>query len=344
MLTRLAWTLLALATLGRTALADDDNDDDDTAGPAREHQPSPRGVAELGGRSGGAEILAVDPVRGGGSHRGVAQSYLVAPHGGEVTGQMRFVLSDPLLGDQKLKFSDLALFTMTGRWSLFSRLEISGSATFLPKQPSYTGEKPWQSLGVGLRSPLGKRTAVALTGGGGHLLSHAGMWTRQAMTLELRKPIARGLTFDVTGGVGGITLTAPRSSSAFITEVAVSTSALFDIDGKWGSWIGLGYALPVSARGTDPTTSLAVDPQPRLDFRVGTVFSLEKKWDVFAEYAVVDRGDLGNPATRLPILDGGFDQHQVMFGVTRHIAPKKQKRSYDPNHDDDAYELRVGRK
>jgi hypothetical protein len=44
---------------------------------------------------------------------------------------------------------------------------------------------------------------------------------------------------------------------------------------------------------------------------------------------VIDRGDIANPATRLPILDGGFDQKQIMFGVTRHIdAPHR-------HHDDD---------
>ena len=32
--------------------------------------------------------------------------------------------------------------------------------------------------------------------------------------------------------------------------------------------------------------------------------------------AVIDRGDLGAPATVLPILDGGFDQKQLTLGVT----------------------------
>jgi hypothetical protein len=78
-----------------------------------------------------------------------------------------------------------------------------------------------------------------------------------------------------------------------------------------------------------------VDPQPRLDFHVGTVLSLDK-WDLFAEFAVVDRGDMVDPATRLPVLDGGFDQRQVMFGVTRHISGKRKQRDYD---DDDAMQL-----
>jgi hypothetical protein len=332
MQSKLLWTIAALATLGGPAFANNNNKED----------PPKRVVCVDSPKADMAETMVIGG-RGGGSHRGVAQDYLVAPHGGELTGQMRFVTSEPARGGGKLKFSDLALFTVGGRWSLVSKLGISGSATFLPKQPSFTDEKPWQSVGMSLRSPLGKRVALALSGGGGHLIDHAGMWTREAMTIEWRKPIADELTFDVTGSIGGVTLSAPRSNanagptSAFITEIAVSTSALFHIEGKWGAWAGIGYALPVSARGIDPTTDLRVDPQPRLDFRVGTVFSLERKWDLFAEYAIIDRGDMSDPSTRLPILDGGFDQHQIMMGVTRHIQDSSKRRR---DRDDDA--MRIG--
>jgi hypothetical protein len=134
------------------------------------------------------------------------------------------------------------------------------------------------------------------------------------------------VTFDVTAGLDGIGITAPKATSAFVTEVAVSGQALFrEPHGHWGAWIGLGYAVPVTASGTDPTTGIAIDPQPRLDFRIGTVISLNR-WDLFAEVAIVDRGDLSNPATRLPVMDGGFDQRQVIFGVTRHIEVKKHRR------------------
>jgi len=56
------------------------------------------------------------------------------------------------------------------------------------------------------------------------------------------------------------------------------------------------------------------------------------KWDLFAELAIVDRGDLSNPATRLPVIDGGFDQRQVLFGVTRHLESTKKR--YHPNYDE----------
>ena len=53
-----------------------------------------------------------------------------------------------------------------------------------------------------------------------------------------------------------------------------------------------------------------------LSFQTGEVVSLmQTNWSLFASYAVVDRGDWDRPATQLPILDGGFDQQQAVFGV-----------------------------
>ena len=302
------WTLLSLVTLG---------------GIANAHPPTAPGRAES---------MTIDAA--GGSRRGVAEDYLVLPSGGELTGAMRFVTTvDPVFGD-KLHFSDLALFTMGGRYALWSKLELSASGSFLAKQPSDTDERPWQSAGVGLRSPLGKRVALAINGGTGHLIDHPGRWTTESLTIQWRKPIVELVQFDMSAGIDGVGLRAPKSPSGFLTEAAFTGSVQFRAPKFWGAWIGLGYALPVAVQGHDPTTGLTLDPQPRLDFHVGTVLALDQ-WDLFAEFAVVDRGDMADPATRLPVLDGGFDQRQVLFGVTRHISGKKHRRDYD----DDAMQL-----
>ncbi|HSD89957.1 MAG TPA: hypothetical protein VLB44_20640 [Kofleriaceae bacterium] len=315
---QLRWTLAALVGLGGVAAADTGNHiSEDAAGQS------------LGTVSAG-------------SRRGVAEDYLVLPSGGELTSQMRFLTAGPVLGQDKLEFTDVALFGLSGRWSLFTKLELSASVDLLPKQPANSDEKPWQSVGVGLRSPLGRHVAVALDGGGGHLMSHGGMWTRESLMLEWKKPIDEDfLAFDVRGGIDGIGLSAPETtkSTAFITELAVTTTALFrEPHGKWGGWIGLSYAVPVQSSGKDPTTERTIDPQPRLDFHMGTVLALVPKWDLFVDFAVIDRGELADPATRLPILDGGFDQRQVIFGVTRHIEGSHH---HDNDYDgDDA--IRVG--
>ena len=73
----------------------------------------------------------------------------------------------------------------------------------------------------------------------------------------------------------------------------------------------------------------------RSDFRIGSVYSVVKSWDVYVEYAVIDRGDDTAPRTVLPILDGGFDQRQLTFGIARHFArdPRPER------HDDGGYYL-----
>ena len=309
---KLTWTLAALVCLGGVAQAD-----------------------EEGSYATSADVMNVSR----GSHRGVAQDYLVAPAGGELTSSMKFLMTEPSLGGEAMKFSDLALFSVGARWSFLAKLELSIEGTFLAKQPSYTDEKPWQSVGGAIRSPIGKRAALQITGAGGHLIGHQGMWTKEALLLQFRQEIADEIMqFEVAGGVDGVSLSAPNAPSAFITEVAFMTSALFrEPSGHWGGWVGLGYAVPVSSRGEDPTTGIRVDPQPRLDFRIGTVLSLVKNWDLFAEFAIVDRGDMEDPATRLPILDGGFDQKQVILGVTRHIDGPRPRRG----DDDDNVALRL---
>lgn len=287
-------TLLLLASLGHIAFA--------------EPQPEPS-------RPG------TDAVMMGGTVRGVAHDYLVAPEGGELTGQMKFVMSDRALAGEKLKFTDLGLFELAGRYSLAEHLEIGGSLDVLPKQPSFTDEAVLQSAGGLVRIALDRKRAITISGGGGHLLAHTGAWTREAVTFEYKKPINREfLAFDMQVGVDEVTLGAPNARGAYLTEASFSAAALaHDPYGYFGAWLGLSYALPITSSGVDPTTAMPMDPQPRLDFHAGTGVAVDKSWDLYADLAVIDRGDLARPATRLPILDGGFDQLQVIFGVTHHF-------------------------
>lgn len=314
-MSKLAWTLAAVAALGGTATADSLATD--------------------------APAAQAESVTIGASARGVAEDYLVLPKGGELTSQMKFVMADTMLGGEGLKFTDLALFGITGRWSVFSKLEIAASADFLPKQPSYTDEKPWQSVSFALRSPLGHHVALSVSGAGGHLLGHTGRWTREAMMLEWKKPICCGsgreqdiVAFDLQGGVDAMGLAAAHGGeNAILTELGTQFSTLVrEPTGHWGAWLGIAYAIPVQHSGTDPTTDMGIRPQPRLDFHIGTVVSIEHRWDLFVDFAVIDRGDLRDASTRLPILDGGFDQKQVVFGVTRqiHLGEGGQRRhDYD---------------
>jgi hypothetical protein len=317
---KLSWTLAALAALGGTAAADDDS----------EHVHSvPAAMTE--------EVSIGDA-----SARGVAEDYLVLPSGGELTGQMKFITADgdPELGGQPLRFTDLALFGVATRWSITHRIEVASSVDFLAKQPSVTDEKPWQSAGATVRAALRPHIAIALSGSAGHLMAHTGLWAHEGVMLEYKKTIDRQLlAFDMQGGVDSTGLYDRGATGALMTEVGLQTSALFrEPTGHWGAWIGIAYAVPVQKSGRDPTTDMAIDPRPRVDFHVGTVLAIVKDWDLFADLAWVDRGDLAMPATRLPILDGGFDQRQVVFGVTRHFDTTRR---HDDDYDDSGAMMRL---
>jgi hypothetical protein len=305
-MTKPLWTLLAIGTLGRLAHAD------------------PEPVARTG------EVLTL-----GSAHRGVAQDYLVMPSGGELTGQMKFVMADASANGPALHFTDLALFGLTGRWVVLDKLELAATVDLLPKQPSAMDEKVWQSVNAGVRVPIGRTIAIGVAGGGGHLVSHTGAWTRASAMVEWNKPIQREfLSFDLQAGADATSL-ADDHARAWLAEVTVQTTALFhEPSGHWGGWVGIAYGVPVQHGGTDPTTGAGLAPRPRLDFHLGTVLAAVRQWDLFADFAVIGRGDLDHRASQLPILDGGFPQRQIILGVTRHI-----ERPRHDTRDDDALRL-----
>ena len=91
--------------------------------------------------------------------------------------------------------------------------------------------------------------------------------------------------------------------------------------GEFAGWLGVDYRVPLAT--VDEDTML--DPQVRLNFQLGAMIGYVGKWDLYVIYAVVDRGDVESPDTTLPLLDGGFDQSQLVFGAARRfdLEPKK---------------------
>ena len=90
------------------------------------HPPRLGWHRERGRRRAARDRCRRDRSPSSGSMRGVAEDYLVMPSGGELAAQMKFITADPMLGGTTLKFTDLALFGLSGRWSLFSKLELGG--------------------------------------------------------------------------------------------------------------------------------------------------------------------------------------------------------------------------
>jgi len=259
------------------------------------------------------------------SARGVAEEFLVLPEGGEVGGRLRTITSDGGLGTGKLALTDLALFDLSAEYAIAHHFELDAQVSFLPKQPSMTHEHVFQGGSVTLRRDLWNRTALALSGEAGPLLGLPGFTYGGALFLSHKHRLNEFVTFALAGGASTVVIDPTGMSSELLVEGGAHAAILARIpNGVWGTWLGAGYALPAYHHGRDPVSGMAADPQPRLDIDYGNAVQLADDWDLTVDLSILDRGELTNAATRLPILDGGFDQIQIMVGIERRMHGKQE--------------------
>lgn len=258
------------------------------------------------------------------SRRHVAEEVVVLPDGVDVGGRMRLLIADGGIGPGPIKLTDVALFDATVQWSIASRVELDAAISMLAKQPSTIDERVAQGASLGATVALTKRTAIAASGTLHPLLGLRGVALENGLAVGHRHRLNEIVTFALGGGARSTWLRETEGERALIVEVT-GHAAVFAREPAaiWGAWLGVGYSVPLVTRGQDPMSGMSIDPQPRLDLNIGSAVQVADHWDLAAELSVVDRGDLANPATRLPILDGGFDQVQVVVGVSRRLASKK---------------------
>jgi hypothetical protein len=288
-------------------------------------------------------VRTADVEMSAGYGRAVAEDYQVLPSGQELSTQLRFITADASLGAAPVKFSDVALFDLGFNAAVGKKLAINASIVALPKQPSFTDELVWQGASIGLRGQIAKRYALGVQGSGGPLLGVDGLWTNTSVFVQHKRRLSEVTAFDLSGGVDGSLLSPSRGKGGMLAEVSGHASVLVNVpNGVWGGWVGVGYAVPVYSHGNtidsmamsaDPNAgaaSMKLDPQPRLDFTIGSGVRIGDNWDMFAAFTIVDRGDISRAQTLLPMLDGGFDQKQFILGLSRRLDLKfggKHKRA-----------------
>ncbi len=266
--------------------------------------------------------------------RSKATDTIVMPRGTKtITAALRFVTSRDGIGDDGLRFTDVALLDLAGRIAIAGRAELYLATTLLPKQPSYTDELVWQSSSLGGRIGFGERYAVDLTVSGGPLLGRIGYWSEADALLEARKSIHDTVVFQgaIGGSATGLFFDRDTEEAFWLTEIATDGQIVFrEPSGTVAGWLGTQFRFPVASNpdpsAPDPESGLAIAPATRLNFEIGCVLSYIDDWDLFAVFSVLDRGDAENPETTLPILDGGFDQQQLMIGVTRRFSSDDEQR------------------
>ncbi len=254
------------------------------------------------------------------------------PLGWELGASLDFMTADRTLDGRRLKFTDIALFRAHGLLALGRRAELFAGIDLLPKQPSYTDELVWQSGLVGARYRISRRFSAYARGQGGPGLDHDGYWLVGEAALQYQVDIAeRTLFWESALGATYTQLfpDEPVDRAFWQTELlARSGLAVRERRGFFAAWLAFTFHFPLTARpepgSPDPPSGRALDPHTRVGVAFGMLLGVSRKLDLFVEVSILDRGDLEDATTTLPILSGGFDQNRIVFGFNRRFGARRR--------------------
>jgi hypothetical protein len=271
-----------------------------------------------------SEVGTVSALPAGGSARTMARDWMIPPAGDLVLGgSLTFLTADAGPMDRALKFTDAVFVGLHVHYALANRVELSLAQSFLPKQPSYTDELVWQGGALGARVGFGSRYASWLRFAGGPLLDRQGGWGSASLGFQARKSIDPTIVFQgALGGVGtGLRYDDPREH-AWLAEIQTTGEIIFRSPrNEVAFWLGTQFHFPVASDSSSLLVPL--DPETRVSFHLGLVLAYVETWDLQSEVVFWDRGDVDESGTTLPIFDGGFDQVQLLFAISRRFSKKE---------------------
>lgn len=256
------------------------------------------------------------------SMRSQIEEWMIDPRiTAELGGELRFITSRIGVGDQALHFTDIGLASFTIRHAFSARAEVAAAIDLLAKQPSWLDEPALQGAHLGARFALAKHWVAWARAAGSPLLADLGFLAETSVGVETRTRIDRTVAFQAALGAAQTSLFLDGGAKPSLTELVSGGQALLRAPhGEAGMWLGVDYRIPLHHRDRG---GLVLDPQTRLGFNLGCVLGWIDDWDLYVAGSVVDRGDDGAPATQLPVLDGGFDQVNLVFGAVRRWERKE---------------------
>ncbi len=242
--------------------------------------------------------------------------------GYELGASLDFLTSDPVLGPKDLRFTDVVLFRLHGLIAIGNATEVFAGADLLPKQPSYSDELIWQGALLGVHHSFGKTFAAYARGQGGPLLDRQGYWFMGESAVQIRRDLTERVLFweSSVGGVYTHLLFDDDVAGKPFWQVELLTQtglAIRERHGRFATWLNFGFHFPLVHHPD------ALDPQVRVGVYLGMLGGITRTLDLFTEVSILDRGDLGDPSTTLPILAGGFDQKRILFGFNRRFGGRK---------------------
>jgi hypothetical protein len=250
-----------------------------------------------------------------GDVRSYAKDWLVAPPGWNLGGEMRFITAGSALTGEPIEMTDMAILRLHSRWTATRRIELSGTVDLLAKQLDTSDEPIPQGGSLAAKIATGRTVALGAAVSGGPILGGDGVWGSVGTGAVHRSRIEQFVAFQVGAGALATTVEQDRMARRWQADATLSSELVFHTPrGEWAMWGGVEMAFPV-------VHATTIDPSSRLDITLGTVFSAVRDWDIYAELTWRDRGTTDMPETVLPIADGGFDQRQIVVGITRRFTP-----------------------
>jgi hypothetical protein len=154
----------------------------------------------------------------------------------------------------------------------------------------------------------------------GPLLQDLGVWEAATLGIQAKRDVHRTIVFE--GLLGGnfthINFAQLTQQEFWFSEVVVGFKTVLRTPfPAFAAWVTADLSVPVAGEPDrdSPDPAGFLDPQTRLNFSVGSAYLLADEWNLYASFAVIDRGDKESPESMLPILRGGFDQQHLTLGV-----------------------------
>ena len=259
----------------------------------------------------------VRTIGGSYDHRSYASDWLVAPPGWNIGGEMVFITADSALSGEPINMTDMALLRLRTRWTATKRIELSGTVDLLAKQLDTTDETIPQGGSLAAKIATSRTVAIGTSVSGGPILGGGGWWGSAGTGAMHRSHIERFIAFQVGGGALATAVDQDQMQRRWQADAIMSSELVFHTPrGEWAMWGGVEMAFPV-------VHEESIKPHSRLDLTIGTVYAAVRDWDLYAELTWKDRGNTMMPETVLPIVDGGFDQRQIVVGITRRFTPAR---------------------
>jgi hypothetical protein len=255
----------------------------------------------------------------------VSENFVMPSGYAEIGGELALVTSGAVVTPRKLALGDLALFRPLARRSFSDELELSFSTTLLAKEPSGGHDWIWQGASLGALFEPSRGYGLVLGATGGPLLGgHGSFWSAApGITRKWTLDRAARAVLSLSDAFTALDRHGELAARSWLDEVVLGGEIELGRD-EGAFWVGANYAVPVAKHGEQPLLpGVRLRPATRLDLDVGGVWRVGEhdSWDLYAYYAWIDRGEASRPSTLLPVLDGGFDQQQVVLGIRHRFEP-----------------------